>query len=82
VPRKKAPDQTTAPQEDDEMFIDVNEAVRLTGLTERCVREWIANGKLKSYRLGDGQRKLVRLKRRDVLALIKPDSGREVASAS
>ena len=64
--------ETSLPPREEDVLIDVKEAMALTGLCERTIREWIDQGKLPAFRLGEGKRPPIRLKKRDVLALLRP----------
>lgn len=53
-------------------LVTVKEAVKETGLSERTVRRWMAENKLPFVRIGSSKNPPVRIRRRDLLALIRP----------
>lgn len=64
--------ETSLPPREEDVLISVKEAMAITGLCEKTIREWIDQGKLPAFRLGEGKRPPIRIKRRDVLALLRP----------
>jgi excisionase family DNA binding protein len=50
-------------------LVDMNTAAGMLGVTPRTLRNWIAEGRLTAYRIGD---KLIRIDRAELDALIRP----------
>ena len=66
---------TDPPTDDDALILlTVAQAGEILTLHERTVRQWMADGRLPWVRLGDGKGAPVRIRKRDVLALIRPSS--------
>lgn len=61
--------------EADVTLVTVKDVVRDMGLAERTIRRWMADGRLPYVRIGGGKRPPVRIKKRDVLALMRPGRG-------
>lgn len=53
-------------------LVTVKDAVKETGLSERTIRRWMSDGKLPYVRIGSSQNPPVRIRRRDLLALVRP----------
>lgn len=84
--REPQDSKDNSPAEDDvNAFITVEDAVKLTSLTERTIRTYIKSGRIPSYRIPTGKpgkpvkRHLVRLKKRDVMNLMRPAGGAPAA---
>jgi hypothetical protein len=78
--RKTSTPESPPSEEDATAFITVEDAVWITGLSERTIRKYVAEGVVPSFRIGTGKRKLVRMRKRDVLGLMKPMPGTGAAS--
>lgn len=66
------PANDTNGQEGDMTLVTVEDAVRETGLAERTIRRWMKLGRLPFVRLGVGKKPPVRIRRRDLLRLVRP----------
>lgn len=44
-------------------YLSINEAAELLGVTDRSIRNWIADGTIPAYRVGS---KIVRIRARDI----------------
>jgi len=72
VTQANDPKTQPPPQEDGMTLMTVEEVVDLLKLSERTVRLWMANGKLPFIRLGEGKAPPVRIRKKDVLSLMRP----------
>ena len=59
-------------QPGDDDLLTVEEVCEITRLAQRTIRSWMASGRLPYVRIGGEGKVPVRIRRSDVLALIRP----------
>lgn len=61
---------TTRPSDSERIWISLNEAAEYLGVAPKSVRRYIADGRLRAYRLAGKQ--TIRIKAQDLDALMRP----------